>query len=1333
LWVPNGPVVSIVKSGNTLYLGGGFNFVGPKMPFAAQISTGTGVVNLSMPAANRNVTIAIPDGAGGWYIGGEFTTIGGVSRDYIARINADGSLNAWNPGANDIVNALAKYNGVIYAGGNFTHIGGQTRNRVAAIDSATGAVTSWNPSLNSAITSLVVDGNSLFVSGYFSSINGVSHSRVASFSLPSGTLTSLNPSINSGLDNIAVYNNVLYVMGGFTTVGGQPRNYVAALDPATGQVASWNPNPNNYVRNVIVNGGTAYLGGDFTTVGGQARNRLAATDVVAGALTAWTANVGNIVYDIELIGNELFVSGQFTTAGGQSRNNLAAFDITTGALSSWNPSAGGEVFRLASSGNNIFAVGNFQNMGGVKRDNIVAIDLTTGEPTSWNPNINDQVFAIAVDGNTIYAGGSFTSVGGVARNRIAGIDAVTGLPSAWNPGADHIVFALAVGANDVFAGGGFNNTGQQPRNGLAAINKTTGISSSWNAAMTSGSFVSCLTLSGSNLYVGGGFLTIGGQPRIGFGVLDINTALATSFNPQINGGVDALALQGNILYLGGNFSTVGGQTRNNIASVNATTGAVTAFNPNADYGVKSIAADATNVFAGGEFENIGGLPRNRLAKLDPATGAVAAWNPDMESSVFSLLLDNNSLYAGGYFLASGPNAAPCLAYFSLSGPEISISASSNNVCAGTPITFTTSILNGGNSPQYQWRRNGSIIPGATNSTYATSLLSDGDQIDCILTSSDAGNPTVTSSAITMNISSGVTPTISISTPNPVVTAGDQITFSASITHGGISPTYQWKVNGNPAGINASTFITSTLANGSVVSCELTSNLSCVSTANAVSNNITMTVLSCEATITASGLTTICYGGNVTLTANPGAGYFWSNGLTTQSITATQPGSYKVTVSNGAGCSVQSAATQVVVKSLPNAIKIKVSGPAAVCEPATVLLVMDMLPGATTGFAYQWNLDGTPIGGATDSFYVAALSGDYPLTVYSGTCSKTSSVKNAKIKTRPAASFSASGPLSFCEGGSVTLSANVVSGYTYAWLSNSAPAGSGSSKNFKNTGTYTVIAKLNGCSDTASLAANVTVHPLPVASIATGDPTIICAGEGVTLEATPFVSGYISEWYNGSAPVDTTADGIFEATLAGNYKVVVTDNNGCVSKKSATAVKVKVSSVPDPTITALGPTTIPTGGNVKLKVSPSSGVTMQWYKDGVFIPGATNSSYIVTAGGDYTAAVSKNLCTGVSAATTVVQTPIREERGTTSTVSEASGFEIVAYPNPVNGLLTVGIKGIEDIDAIVYLADVHGRMIMQKEMHQATLEIDMQEYASGAYFILYRDVAGRTGTVKVVRE
>src|SRR4029079_12937446 len=124
---------------------------------------------------------------------------------------------------------------------------------------------------------------------------------------------------------------------------------------------------------------------------------------------------------------------------------------------------------------------------------------------------------------------------------------------------------------------------------------------------------------------------------------------------------------------------------------------------------------------------------------------------------------------------------------------------------------------------------------------------------------------------------------------------------------------------------------------------------------------------------------------------------------------------------------------------------------------------------------------------------------------------------------------ASGRTRFCVGGSVTLTAS--SAASYAW-SNGATT---SSITVNASGSYSVtVTDANGCSAT-SAATNVTVNPLPAASITGSGPTTFCAGCSVTLTAS---SGASYAWSNGATTPSITVND------SGSYSVTVTDPHGC---------------------------------------------------------------------------------------------------------------------------------------------------------------------------------------------
>ena len=641
------------QANDLVYIGGQFTYVGRPEPYSFAIDQTSGAIDFSFANPNGQIIVSIPDGNGGWYIGGVFTTVGGELRNNLAQLDATGQVTSWNPNADDQVNSLAISGSTIYAGGFFTNIGGQTRIRIAALDANTGNATSWNPSASSQVATIAVSGSTVYVGGSFTSIGGQSRNRIAALDAATGLATSWNPSASGPFDtnvfDIVVSGQIVYVGGRFNSIGGQTRFNIAAINAITGAATSWNPSADAAVFSLAVSGSTVYTGGNFVSIGGQGRNFIAALDATSGLATSWNPSASNQVRTIAVSGSTVYVGGAFTSIGGQSRNHIAGLDISTGSATSWNPSTNFTVDCLAISSTTVYACGDFTFVGGQFRKNIAALDASTGVATNWNPSANFAVRSFAVSSSTVYVGGEFTSIGGQNRNRIAALNTTTGAAKSWNPSANATVSSLAIYDSTVFAGGSFSNIGFTFRSRLAAIDTTTGFATSWIA--TANGEVLSLAVSGSNLYAGGFFTGIGGQSRNHIAALDLATGAPTSWNPSASSssGVLSLAVSGSYVYAGGFFTSIGGQSRNRIAAVDITTGLATSWNPNANGPISTIAVSGSTVYAGGLFTFIGGQSRNNIAALDTITGAPTNWNPSGDGSVYSLGVSGSNIYAGGSF------------------------------------------------------------------------------------------------------------------------------------------------------------------------------------------------------------------------------------------------------------------------------------------------------------------------------------------------------------------------------------------------------------------------------------------------------------------------------------------------------------------------------------------------------------------------------------------------------------------------------------------------------------------------------------------------------------
>jgi hypothetical protein len=616
--------------------------------------------------------------------------VGNENRNNIARINADGSVNAWNPDANGDVSTIAISGSDVYVGGWFSSIGGQTRNRIAKLNNTTGAADpTWNPGANISVRTIAISGSDVYVGGWFSSIGGQPRNNIAKLNNTTGAADpTWNPDANGNALTIAISGSDVYVGGTFTIIGGQTRNRIAKLNNTTGAAdPTWNPNANDFVITIAISSSDVYAGGGFTSIGGQTRNYIVKLNNTNGnADLTWNPDASGsspytIISTIAISGSDVYAGGIFTSIGGQTRHNIARLNNTNGnADLTWNSHAGGaflhsygSVSSIALNGSDVYVGGGFTSIGGVLRNNIAKLDNTTGNADlTWDANASNEVYTIAISGNEVYAGGFFTSIGGQPRNRIAKLNNTTGAADhTWNPIANNWVQTIAISGSDVYAGGRFTSIGGQTRNRIAKLDNTTGTADlTWNP--DANHWVSTIAISDNEVYAGGWFSSIGGHTRNRIAKLN-NTTGATdpTWNPDADNAVSIIAISGSDVYAGGGFTSIGGQTRNYIAKLNNTNGnADLTWNPDVSNGTSSsivytIAISNSDVYVGGVFGFIGGQTRNYLAKLNNTNGnADLTWNPDAANGgVHSITISGSDVYAGGFFYTMNGNFQPCFALF----------------------------------------------------------------------------------------------------------------------------------------------------------------------------------------------------------------------------------------------------------------------------------------------------------------------------------------------------------------------------------------------------------------------------------------------------------------------------------------------------------------------------------------------------------------------------------------------------------------------------------------------------------------------------------------------
>ena len=699
-----GSVSAIVPSGNVTYIGGNFEALAAITGAFARLDASTGKRAVPIAEAeDGEVRASVPDGKGGFYIGGTFTQLGGERRDRIGHILADGSVdslfNPSVPGQSSAINALAISGDgrTLYVGGSFGYIAGALRNNLAALEAANGKLTSFNPAglgTDGPVFALEVSGTQVYVGGDFAKLGGQTRNGLAKLAgTTGGDLGWIpNPMFGPGVGRIRAIKasaDAVFVGGVFSTIGGQTRSNLAKLSPITGAaLPNFAPNPDDAVFALVLAGGSLYVGGSFNAVDRQDRPAVVRMSATTGTLAGLNAKArsSDTVHALALAGSELYVGGLFPDLGNPAvkSKSLVKVDANTGAgISAFKAGIGNfdatvAIKTIALAGTSVYVGGDFLFVNKVIRHGIAALD-SDGVPTAFDPDagsdaLND-VYAIAVRGNDIYLGGSFKTMGGQRRNRIAKVSKAGVLDPNFNPnitgGNPGGVATIVVTSTDVFVGGNFSAIGGQPRVNLAKVNPITGLVDAGRrsfdpdpVASTSSGRVSALQVLGDDVYVSGNFTSIGGAWRNQIAKISAATGDAdVSFNANVSGGsaygpnIDDVVLARETLFVAGDFSLIGGAARNNVATLNPKTGGeVTGFNPNVTGGqrptVYRIRVTDQEVYIGGFFTHVGGQAQSHVARLT-RTGASSAFEPRVADAVVALATSNTTLYVGGLFYKVG--------------------------------------------------------------------------------------------------------------------------------------------------------------------------------------------------------------------------------------------------------------------------------------------------------------------------------------------------------------------------------------------------------------------------------------------------------------------------------------------------------------------------------------------------------------------------------------------------------------------------------------------------------------------------------------------------------
>ncbi len=588
-----------------------------------------------------------------------------------------------------------------------------------------------------------------------------------------------------------------------------------------------------------------------------------------------------------------------------------------------------------------------------------------------------------------------------------------------------------------------------------------------------------------------------------------------------------------------------------------------------------------------------------------------------------------SIYYARWETASCGNSSSVNIIVTVSQPSVAGTASgTTSICTGTGAAISLAAYTG----TIQWQSSTNNIDFddinlANAANYNTGNLTQTTYYRALVTNGACSS--IPSNTITVTVNPIVTPAVSIaitSGANPTC-SGSSVTFTATPTNGGSTPSYLWKVNGNDAGLGTS--YTYTPNNNDVVYAIMTTSLDCVTGATANSTSITMNTITSPTAPTSINTTdnSFCSGtaGNMTLTAVGGVGTtlrwatdaLFANSIGTgvslviakPTITTTYYARWE-TVSCGNSDAIS---TVITVNPLPTVYN--VSGGGQYCSGGTGVTIS--LSSSTTGVNYTLVKDGTPtatvISGVTGSginFNNVTVAGTYTITAQNAnTCSSTMN-GNAIVTVSPlpaigtiatAQSRCASGNVTFTSG---TASENGVIDWSLDNFTSVAQAASNTFTTNVNVGTpitayYRARNTVTGCTSAISQVVG-TANALPTVPTITGNASI-AQGQSLTLTAE---AGYTSYSWSVDGGTITNGNNTNEITLnwaaIGTKSVTVTVTNAstCTATSLIKSILVTDACVAATITTQPNSTSVCQGSTATFTVvANGTNLTYAWYRVG----------------------------------------------------------------------------------------------------------------------------------------
>jgi len=627
---------------------------------------GTGIY--SGTGAYLNTITIQPDGK--ILIGGYFSSYNGTAKSFLARLNTNGSLDStFNPsgtGPNaSISKIILQPDGKILMCGAFTSYNGITINRIARLNADGSLDASFNPGtgINNNVKTIAIQADGkILIGGFFFRFNGTfskdyiarlnsDGSQDLSFNIPYITFVQTVGPVydNSGVYTIEIQNNGKIVIGGFfSDISGFTRHSIARLNSDGRLDESFYPgvgaNENNesVVNSISLQpDGKILIGGSFTNTTDYSSYstiaiRLAQLNSDGSLDNSFIPGSGpdGTLYSVTLQPDgKILISGNFSSYNSIGRKSIARLYGNGSLDANFNPGTGSNGYvntSVLQSDGKIIIAGSFTTINGVSRRYIARINVDGSLDSTFNPGSGPfgggiMATALLPDGKIIIVG-DFNAYNGISRNRIARLNSDGSLDDSFIPGsgANSWIYATSVQSDGkIIVAGNFSTYRGRSKNKIARLNADGSLDASFNLGTGANNQIrTCNLLADGKILIGGDFSSYNGTEINRIARLNSDGSLDNTFNPGTgaNASIYSMTFEDNgKIIIAGTFRSYNGISRKCIARLNSNGALDTTFNPgigingNAPYLSKTAFQTNGKIIIVGSFSSFNGTERNNIA------------------------------------------------------------------------------------------------------------------------------------------------------------------------------------------------------------------------------------------------------------------------------------------------------------------------------------------------------------------------------------------------------------------------------------------------------------------------------------------------------------------------------------------------------------------------------------------------------------------------------------------------------------------------------------------------------------------------------------------------